>query len=485
MTKRKARLRLGYVAWTLFLATTLAPSVSYSVSVDPTTAKILRDIEECKMLASVKSPQPGEWKYAPGVGGVWSPPSIGIPDRNKRRIEGLMSSIYAEYNRNISLPGYENVCIMTSVDPAGLESTYRDWEANKKLQVLHELIIFSRELVANNLRVTGVPDFIKHIINIRESCKQLEDEAAKPANANNEINILRVAYWRLRFIEPVVGVKEILASVEAKIEIESVKSALKESIDKGKSSAELEQRIAKLPERARKDIEDLRSKLLDEQVKQVAMAKEEEDRREKALRRQQEIDQAIKLRKKEIDTRKTNSVLQEQLDKNPELKKVVDLWGSRYRVLANEETAKDDETDLYLLQLKKERKVNEERRRREAEAAERQRVDQESRIKAKLTKYNVKAELTVYELCSNPFRYEGRVVIIRLWFNRMMERTVGIFGYPGSDCEILVSNLPSDLFTMKNTTAVLIVQVKGTAEVTNILGARLKIPHMEYIDVLQ
>jgi hypothetical protein len=37
----------------------------------------------------------------------------------------------------------------------------------------------------------------------------------------------------------------------------------------------LEQRIAKLPENVRKDIEDLRSRLLDEQAKQVVMAKEE------------------------------------------------------------------------------------------------------------------------------------------------------------------------------------------------------------------
>jgi hypothetical protein len=62
-----------------------------------------------------------------------------------------------------------------------------------------------------------------------------------------------------------------------------------------------------------------------------------------------------------------------------------------------------------------------------------------------------------------------------------MERTVGVFGYPGSDCEILVSELPSDLFTMSGQTAKLIVQVRGTEEVANRLGSSFKIPHAEYI----
>lgn len=62
-----------------------------------------------------------------------------------------------------------------------------------------------------------------------------------------------------------------------------------------------------------------------------------------------------------------------------------------------------------------------------------------------------------------------------------MEKTTGVFSFSGSDCEILVSNLPFDLFTRAGQVAELIVEVKGTIEVVNLLGARFKVPHVEYI----
>jgi hypothetical protein len=65
----------------------------------------------------------------------------------------------------------------------------------------------------------------------------------------------------------------------------------------------------------------------------------------------------------------------------------------------------------------------------------------------------------------------------------MIERTVGVFTSGGH--EILASKLPTDLFTSAGQFADLIVKVKGTTEVTNLLGARFKVPHVEYIDILQ
>lgn len=44
MKNRKVRLMFACLLWTFFLTPTLPPSLSYADSVDPTTAKILRDI---------------------------------------------------------------------------------------------------------------------------------------------------------------------------------------------------------------------------------------------------------------------------------------------------------------------------------------------------------------------------------------------------------------------------------------------------------
>jgi len=127
-------------------------------------------------------------------------------------------------------------------------------------------------------------------------------------------------------------------------------------------------------------------------------------------------------------------------------------------------------------QLQKQKEV-EAKKRVEAEKAERIRIVRANRLKS----YNVTAELTTYELCSNPFKYQGRRVVIKLMFVRMMEKTVGVFSFFGGDCEILVSNLPSDLFSRSGEPAELIVKVKGTTEVVNRLGATFKVPHLEFI----
>jgi hypothetical protein len=142
------------------------------------------------------------------------------------------------------------------------------------------------------------------------------------------------------------------------------------------------------------------------------------------------------------------------------------------------EKAKAEERRKQELAIDEERrKEDEERRKVEAEIAERKRIDEENRLKS----YGVTAKVPSYELCSNPFRYEDKTVVIVVMFKRMMERTTGVFFYPGSDCEILVSKLPSNLFTMTGQTAKLTVKVRGTTEVVNSLGMRFKVPYVEYI----
>lgn len=340
--------------------------------------------------------------------------------------------------------------------------------------MFHRLILCARERVQARASLTSyrLVRFVNLLGKIRDSCKKLEGES-------DDIMLLRAVYWKLRFIEPVLGVKGMLASVKDKIELVSVKNALKQNIAEGKTDVELEQRITKLSEDARKDIEDLRKKLLEEKARQLAMAKQEEARREDALRKQHEIDQAIKLRKEEIDYSKSNPVLQQQLNADPELKSAVDLWESQYRKELADKKAWEAKRKLEEIESAQ----AEGRRRREAEIAERRRIDEENRIKTKLIRYNVKAEVSGFDLHSNPFKYEGQSVVIRLRFDRMMERTVGVFTSGGH--EILVSKLPTDLFTSAGQFGDLIVKVKGTAEVTNLLGARFKVPHVEYIDILQ
>jgi len=141
-----------------------------------------------------------------------------------------------------------------------------------------------------------------------------------------------------------------------------------------------------------------------------------------------------------------------------------------------------------------EAKAEEERRQKEATMAEERRRDEEKRIeeqnkrqaaieaeRERLQKsYGVSGELPALYLCSNPFKYEGKTAVVRLMFVKMLEKNEGVFTL-GGDCTILVSKLPSDLFTMTGQWAKLVVKVKGKTEVVSGLGTILRVPHVEYI----
>jgi hypothetical protein len=102
----------------------------------------------------------------------------------------------------------------------------------------------------------------------------------------------------------------------------------------------------------------------------------------------------------------------------------------------------------------------------------------------KIAKYNVRSFVQGHELAPNPFQYENQVVILELVaFERMLERNVGIFKVIATSDQLLVSNLPSNLFTVQNQSAKLIVRVKGVTKVTNALGVAFTVPLAEYIDL--
>lgn len=438
-------------------------AVSYSIDlIDPKQVlEDLKTIQECKAT-------------------VAAPSLSNRSDMMKRRCNSTINQMYGRYAQQLAYSEFSS-----STNSVELESAYRNWESSKKLQMLHELIEFVKIIPMNDRRqYYELQHFSKYLHTIMDSCLQLKD-------SSEDMNLLKALYWKLRLIEPVKGVDKELASVETKIEILSVKTALKQNVAEGRTDYELEQRISKLPEDARKEIQELRNKLLEEKSRQLAMAKEEEARKEKALKRQREIDQAIKLRKEEIDTGRTNSTLQQQLSADSELKSAVVLWERQYRKELADKKAWEAKKKLEEMELakkeearKKELATAEEKRKLEAEITESRRRDEENRIKAKLIRYNVKGTVTGYDLHSNPFAYKGQSVIIKfMMFDRMMESTVGSFSSAGQ--QILVSNLPTNLFTSTGQVADLIVKVRGTVEGTNLLGARLDVPHVEYIDTLE
>ncbi len=86
-------------------------------------------------------------------------------------------------------------------------------------------------------------------------------------------------------------------------------------------------------------------------------------------------------------------------------------------------------------------------------------------------------------LYANPYQYQGRSFVLRgARFERMLERKAAIFQtFEGH--EILIVELPTQLFSHRGQMADLIVRVKGITEVTNALGIVFKIPKAEYLDV--
>lgn len=157
---------------------------------------------------------------------------------------------------------------------------------------------------------------------------------------------------------------------------------------------------------------------------------------------------------------------------------------ARVTYLENKEKEKQRQLVLAEEQKRAEERRMEERKRAEERQREEQRQKQaamEAERERLRKSYGGLEELSAFYLCGNPFKYQDKTVITILIFEKMLEKNVGVFvSYPG-DCEILVSKLPSGLFTMSGQPAKLVVKVKGTTEVVTRAGTILKVPHVEYI----
>lgn len=153
-------------------------------------------------------------------------------------------------------------------------------------------------------------------------------------------------------------------------------------------------------------------------------------------------------------------------------------------------------TQPFIKQAEQEGK-KEQRQQKANEAATRKKAEEN---KAKLAKYNVKAEVSAENLHKNPFQYEGKTILLSgARFDRMLERGLAVFTYTSgsmdwvgdlshgkpvistSTQELLVSNVPVDFKGGSS----LIVKCKGTTKATNQLGATITLPLVEYIALFQ
>jgi len=195
------------------------------------------------------------------------------------------------------------------------------------------------------------------------------------------------------------------------------------------------------------------------------------------LRRQHEIDEAIRLRREEIETGRSNRKAEELRRNDPELKRAVDSWETAYRQELAEKKVREAQEGREAL----ERAKAGEQRRQVEEARKREEARAEQERQAVLKKYNVQASVRSVEFYTNPFRYQGQAILLHyIRFDRMLESNVGVF-HDMMDREILISGLPNDLFTGPTGFMSMIVRAMGKESVTNLFGAAYQIPCAQYL----
>jgi hypothetical protein len=84
--------------------------------------------------------------------------------------------------------------------------------------------------------------------------------------------------------------------------------------------------VAALPEDLRAAVEASRREAEEAKARTLAQAQEEQRRRQAARERQQRIDEAIRLRKAEIETGKANPAAERQPLADPDLARSVKVW---------------------------------------------------------------------------------------------------------------------------------------------------------------
>ena len=167
----------------------------------------------------------------------------------------------------------------------------------------------------------------------------------------------------------------------------------------------------------------------------------------------------------------------------------------RPKILAEQEVERqkelkkaEEEKEKKLLaeqEAERQKQLREAEEEKEKKLLAEQYVEQQKRLRAKREKYGLRSEVFGQQLTANPFKYEEQVVILSMIsFERMLDRNTGSFDDLAGH-QLVVSSLPSNLFTMHGQMAQIIVRVKGTTSAKNAFGATFDVPLVEYIDLYQ
>ena len=131
------------------------------------------------------------------------------------------------------------------------------------------------------------------------------------------------------------------------------------------------------------------------------------------------------------------------------------------------------------------------------EEQKRQKVQQENQHQKQLEQYGVQYIVNPIEIEIDPFKFKGKVVSCYLRFERRMSETIASFtsgysnkaGAPDVVDQIIVSGIPRDTHFVVTVWGgglyKLILRGKGTTTGTNAFGAKVSIPHFQYVGVIK
>jgi hypothetical protein len=374
-------------------------------------------------------------------------------------------------------------------DAAVLERALESWQATGQLTLLDAVVVFGRMIAERKIPIEQ--RYVSQWNRFGQTAIGLvRANGNAPFDRVEDLPRLKTELARLRFVRAVRGAGErieqtqaAIQSLEARVaqqrETAQIVTRLEADIAAGKTDAALEQRIAALPPDARATVEAARKAAEDSKSRTLSQAREDQARQETALARQREIDEAIRLRKQEIESGKANPAAEQARQKDAGLARAVKVWEDAYRQARAEQKAGEARQKL----AEAERAKAEAERQRAAVAATQRAQEAADRRAATVRKYDIKGTIDVFELQANPFQYQNQAMILQgARFQRMMDQNAGLFAV-GRDQQIYVSKLPSSLFTRTNESRPLVVRVRGLMQGTNALGAGVQVPHLEYLSV--
>lgn len=338
--------------------------------------------------------------------------------------------------------------IMNTAGESTLRAKLKDATQDRRLELLHKLIG-----VMQVVEVRGLPVCCGQADTYREFSRSIQgflsprNYFAKTLESSSP-STLSAIRSTLLFIEPYQDARERLQEVDSRLsahnatvalntEVATIQSQLRVNSERGARDADLDARIARLPD-------PIRSSVLD-YGKQLAAGVEQRKRNAEAV---------------EAERRKQKEAM-----------------------------------DAGFEQLKASKQREDERRRLEREAAEararevlesgrrqEQQKDQErSRVLAKFRAGHVSSGDDLYD---NPFKHQGQAVgVTDVRFKRMIEVGVAICE-TRSGKELLVSSIPVDSFSYAGESKSLVVKVVGTKPAKNAMGGPITLTHLEYVAIL-